>query len=114
MRRPSRFKKPVGLPAASAPPAFVGVLRLRAEDGVSIQATPPPSRAEDGIRTRDPHLGKVLDLVLGVSSTPLPCCSVHPVSTQSTSTPPAVERSTSDLPTIYEPFEHLAVRTDLL
>jgi len=27
---------------------------------------------------------------------------------------PVVERSTSNLPTIYEPFEHLPVRTDLL
>jgi len=70
--------------------------------------------AEDGIRTRDPHLGKVVSSVARVSPTPPPCCSVHPASTPSIVSGPVVERSTSNLPTIYEPFEHLPVRTDLL
>ena len=39
--------------------------------------------AEDGIRTRDPHLGKVLELVLLVCSSLVKCVSVHPVSTTS-------------------------------
>src|ERR1700683_673287 len=34
-----------------------------------------------GIRTRDPHLGKVVDLVCEFPASPLDCCSVHPVST---------------------------------
>jgi hypothetical protein len=51
--------------------------------------------AEDGIRTRDPHLGKVAVFVHGVLSSPLACCYVRPVSTQSTGFAPVVERSTT-------------------
>ena len=36
--------------------------------------------AEDGIRTRDPHLGKVIVFVHGVHPSPLGCDTVHPVS----------------------------------
>src|SRR5271165_3393830 len=51
--------------------------------------------ADDGIRTRDPHLGKVLGMVQPVRPSPLECGSVHPVSTQSTESNPVVERSTT-------------------
>ncbi len=53
--------------------------------------------AEDGIRTRDPHLGKkkVAEPVHRVLSSPLACRRVHPVSTQSTGFAPGVERSTT-------------------
>ena len=50
--------------------------------------------AEDGIRTRDPHLGKVMDLVHLVPATPLECGSVHPVSSPSTASAAVLERST--------------------
>ena len=43
-----------------------------------------PSRAEDGNRTHDPHLGHVVLSARGIRSTPPPCCSVHRVSTPST------------------------------
>jgi hypothetical protein len=36
-------------------------------------------RADDGIRTRDPHLGKVLIGLQGTSGRTLTCGSVHPV-----------------------------------
>jgi len=48
--------------------------------------------AEDGIRTRDPHLGNVVFSVSMAASSPPPCAPVHPVSITST---PVVERSTS-------------------
>ena len=51
--------------------------------------------AEDGIRTRDPHLGKVVISVGAVASGPPPCRSVHPVSTRSIESGPVVERSTT-------------------
>jgi hypothetical protein len=38
-----------------------------------------PLRAEDGIRTRDPHLGKVMDLVFEVLANPRACRSVVPM-----------------------------------
>ena len=41
-------------------------------------------RAEDGIRTRDSHLGKVVIFISMFSPTPLSCCTVQPVSTSST------------------------------
>ena len=70
--------------------------------------------AEDRIRTRDPHLGKVvLSVRLGLARL-LKWWSVHPVSTPSIVSGPVVERSATDLATIYESFEHLPVRTDLL
>jgi hypothetical protein len=50
--------------------------------------------AEDGIRTRDAHLGKVMDLVHRVPGQSLACSSVHPVSTSPTTFAPVVERST--------------------
>ena len=51
--------------------------------------------AEDGIRTRDPHLGKVVFSVCWVGSSPPPGGPVHPVSTPSTESAPVVERSAS-------------------
>jgi hypothetical protein len=50
--------------------------------------------AEDGIRTRDPHLGKVVFFVSVVGPAPLACGSVHPVSTSSTQSVAVVGRST--------------------
>ncbi len=53
--------------------------------------------AEDGIRTRDPHLGKVRVFVrLGLVGPPT-CGSVHRVSSPSSESAPVVERSTIDL-----------------
>ena len=51
-------------------------------------------RAEDGIRTHDPHLGKVRDLVHEVLAGPVACGFRHPVSTSSTASCPVVERPT--------------------
>jgi hypothetical protein len=51
--------------------------------------------AEDGIRTRDPNLGKVAEIVRTVLSGPLACSSVRPVSSPSTEFAPVVERSTT-------------------
>src|ERR1700693_4411589 len=51
--------------------------------------------AEDGIRTRDPHLGKVMDLVQLVPCSPPTCGSVGPVSTPSNASAAVVERSTT-------------------
>jgi hypothetical protein len=53
--------------------------------------------AEDRIRTRDPHLGKVRDLVDGVLASRLARSSVHSVSSPSTRSVPAVDRSTIGL-----------------
>jgi hypothetical protein len=50
--------------------------------------------AEDGIRTRDPHLGKVGVFVRLVPARPVKCGSVHPVSSASTRFASVVERST--------------------
>jgi hypothetical protein len=50
--------------------------------------------AEDGIRIRDPHLGKVLIFVLVIRTTPLACCSLRPVSSPYAA---VVERSTTSL-----------------
>jgi hypothetical protein len=50
--------------------------------------------AEDGIGTRDPHLGKEVFSVSAVGPTPLSCCFVHPGSTSSTQFVAVVERST--------------------
>ena len=50
--------------------------------------------ADDGIRTRDPNLGKVLTWVFVVIPSPLACDCVHPVSRKSTESSPVVERST--------------------
>src|SRR6202042_1036285 len=52
------------------------------------------SRAEDWIRTRDPHLGKVLVFIPLGPSSHLKYCSVHPVSSPSSLLAPVVERST--------------------
>src|ERR1700722_17699633 len=61
----------------------------RVENGL-----PPTVGAEDGIRTREPHLGKVRVFVrLGLAG-PLKCGSVHPVSSPSMTSAPVVERST--------------------
>src|ERR1700691_4457206 len=46
------------------------------------------SRAEDGIRTRDPHLGKVIEFVYGVLGCPLSWRPVYGPSTESTRTQP--------------------------
>jgi hypothetical protein len=51
--------------------------------------------AEDGIRTRDPNLGKVAVFVLKVCSRPAKGCSVHPISTTSGQSLAVVERSTN-------------------
>ena len=51
-------------------------------------------RADDGIRTRDPNLGKMLIYVLVVIPSPLACDCVHPVSGQSTGSFAVVQRST--------------------
>ena len=53
------------------------------------------SRAEDGIRTRDPHLGKVFGFVYGVLSSPLSWSPVYGMSTESTKFHAVVERSTN-------------------
>ena len=42
-----------------------------------------PNGAEDGIRTRDPHLGKVVPFVQGVHATALSCPAVYGMSTES-------------------------------
>jgi hypothetical protein len=67
---------------------------------VGVEQLPLTSHdgAEDGIRTRDHHLGKVMDLALLVCLSPLKCASVHPVSTPSTQSVAVVERSTIDEP----------------
>src|SRR5580658_5343176 len=57
-----------------------------------LQLRPWNSRAEDGIPTRDPHLGKVAGVVHVISGSPMKCKSVRPVSTQSTGSVSAVER----------------------
>ena len=44
--------------------------------------------AEDGIRTRDPHLGKVIEFVYGVLGCPLSWRPVYGPSTESTRTQP--------------------------
>ena len=49
---------------------------------------------EDGIRTRDPHLGKVMVFVSLGPANPLKCDAIHPVSTPSMQFAPVVERST--------------------
>ena len=49
--------------------------------------------AEDGIKTRNPHLGKVRELVLLDCCSPVRCVSVHPVSTTSSQSVAVVERS---------------------
>jgi len=41
-----------------------------------------PIGADDGIRTRDPNLGKVLTWVFVVIPSPLACDCVYPVSTE--------------------------------
>ena len=45
------------------------------------------SGADDGIRTRDPHLGRVILFVHRVRPSPLACESVHPVSIESAQIP---------------------------
>jgi Transposase len=52
--------------------------------------------AEDGIRTRDPHLGKVVVFVLLGLAAPLKCGSVHAVSSPSIQFSAVVDRSTID------------------
>src|ERR1700683_3118144 len=59
---------------------------------VSRSQTGP--RAEDGIRTRDPHLGKVWVFVHPVVASPMASDSVHPFSSPSTQSDAVVERST--------------------
>ena len=49
--------------------------------------------ADDGIRTLDPHLGKVIVFVHQVRANRLACSSIHLVSSESTQVPPVVERS---------------------
>ena len=49
----------------------------------SAQLEDEISRAEDGIRTRDPHLGKVFEFVHGVQASPLSWPPVHGTSTES-------------------------------
>jgi hypothetical protein len=79
--------------------AKIVVKRVRETQAVrlSSKAEKVPSickyGAEDGIRTRDPHLGKVVISVCAVASSPPPCRSVHPVSTPSIESGPVVERS---------------------
>jgi hypothetical protein len=51
----------------------------------------------DGIRIRDPHLGKMVILVWRFHANPPPCGSVHLVSTPSTQSVAVVERSTNGL-----------------
>jgi hypothetical protein len=51
--------------------------------------------AEDGIRTRDPHLGKVRVFVSLSPAQSLKCRSVRPVSSLPTKFAPVVERSTT-------------------
>jgi hypothetical protein len=50
-------------------------------------------KAEHGIRTRDPHLGKVAEFVRMRLAGPPKCGSVHPVSSPSTQPAAVVERS---------------------
>jgi hypothetical protein len=55
---------------------MAGLLRFQAPDLDLL-------RAEDGIRTRDPHLGKVFEFVHGVWARPLNWPPVHETSTKS-------------------------------
>lgn len=65
--------------------------------GSSASSTLGPAiiGADDGIRTRDPHLGKAMILVHIIHPSVRDWASVHPVSTQSTELSPVVERSTT-------------------
>ena len=48
-----------------------GVAPGPVKEFTSAQQDDEISRAEDGIRTRDPHLGKVFEIVQGVQANPL-------------------------------------------
>jgi hypothetical protein len=67
-------------------------------------------REEDGIRTRDPHLGKVLELVFLMRPSSVKCFSVHPVSTPSTQSVAVVERSTTGCAVISQTGQGVAAR----
>src|SRR6185437_13571769 len=60
-----------------------------------------PDGAEDGIRTRDPHLGKVFEFVYGVQASPLSWRPVHGTSTKSAPTQPRCRA-------IYDPISRRA------
>ena len=69
----------------------------RVANGAGVEKLPLTyyDGAEGGIRTRDPHLGKVAEYVLEICSRLAKCCSVHPVSTTSSQSVAVVERSTN-------------------
>jgi hypothetical protein len=50
------------------------------QDSASFQLIGQFLGAEDGIRTRDPHLGKVFEFVHGVLASPLSWSPVHGLS----------------------------------
>jgi hypothetical protein len=69
--------------------------------------------AEDGIRTRDPHLGKVMEFVcLGLAG-PQRCGSVHPVSSPSTASVLVVERSTIEIAAVVIHAQELSMPLSL-
>ena len=86
-----------GRPGLAAP-GRSGAARRFAAVALLVPLSPGSTAhgAEDGIRTRDPHLGKVSFFVSLVGPAPLSCCSVHSVSTSSTQFALVVERSTID------------------
>jgi hypothetical protein len=86
------------LPGAVPRLAFSGAGHMERKTGPVHQMGERPRCAEDGIRTRDPHLCKVVVSVSVLDVTLPSCCSVRAVSTQSTDSVPVVERSTMPTP----------------
>jgi hypothetical protein len=70
--------------------------------------------AQDGIRTRDPHLGKVVVFVRFGLLDPLTCGSVHPVSSPSNQFAAVVERSTIQPQSGVEPRSGLSAEAMML
>jgi hypothetical protein len=61
-----------------------GVAPGPVKEFTSAQRDDQISRAEDGIRTRDPHLGNVFEIVHGVRTSPLSWAPVYGLSTKCT------------------------------
>ena len=51
---------------------------------IALRCLARSQRAEDGIRTRDPHLGKVFEFVYGVTASPVSWSPVYGLSTECT------------------------------
>src|SRR6202034_3801841 len=71
---------------------FLWMMQDRRDRSIFSQLRPQNFGAEDGIRTRDPHLGKVAEPVYRVLFSPLAFGIVQPVSIQSTGFAAVVER----------------------